>query len=233
VCNLITPENYYCRHLPHFQPLGATYFVTFRLAGSLAAASIEKWVHEKAELEKAILRARTDEQRAKMMELYRVKHFGVLDCMLNRSRTGPLWLRQPEIAQIVVEAIEFRDGTMFDLYAYCIMPNHVHLVFKLPEEVKRCKPNAGGGQYVESSCLLSRPVTDIIGSLKKHTALEANRKLGRHGAFWKSESHDHVVRDGEELERILWYVILNPVKARLVKSWADWKWTYCKPGLLW
>jgi len=179
------------------------------------------------------LGAKTDEERAEAMKLYRLKHFGRLDSMLIRSRTGPLWLRQPEIAQIVVEAMKFRDGTMFDLYAYCIMPNHVHLVFRLPEKDERCRGNAGGGKLVENSCSSSHPVTDIIGSLKKHTALEANRKLGRHGAFWKGESYDHVVRDGEELERILWYVILNPVKARLVKSWTDWKWTYCKPRLLW
>jgi REP element-mobilizing transposase RayT len=194
---------------------------------------IERWTHEKAELVKAISKAGTSEQRAKLMELYRVKHFGLLDSMLNRSRTGPHWLRQPEIAQIVVEAIEFRVGKVFDLYAYCIMPNHVHLVFKLPEEDEGCTRHAGGGEIIESSRSLSRPVTDVIGSLKKHTALEANRRLGRHGAFWRSESYDHVVRDGEELERILWYVILNPVKARLVKSWTDWRWTYCKPGLLW
>jgi putative transposase len=226
VSNLIDPDYYYCRHLPHFQPAGATYFVTFRLAGSLAATMIERWTHERAELVKAISSAGTTEQRAKLKELYRVKHFGILDSMLNRSRACPHWLSQPGIAQIVVDAIEFRDGKFFDLYSYCIMPNHVHLVFKLPEEDEGGIQNAGEGR------LLSRPVTEIIGSLKKHTALEANRKLGRRGAFWKGESYDHVVRDGEELERILWYVILNPVKARLVKSWTDWRWTYCKPDLL-
>jgi REP element-mobilizing transposase RayT len=192
-----------------------------------------RWLREATELEKIILGAKSDEERAEAMKLYRLKHFGRLDSMLNRSRTGPLWLRQPEIAQIVAEAIEFRDGTMFDLYAYCIMPNHVHLVFKLPEKDEQCRGNVGGGRLVDNRCSSSHPVTDIIGSLKKHTALEANRKLGRHGAFWKDESFDHVARDGEELERILWYVILNPVKARLVKSWTDWKWTYCKAGLLW
>jgi len=230
---MIVSDNYYYRHLPHYQPFGATYFVTFRLAGSLATSLTRRWLREATELEKIILGAKTDEERAEAMKLYRLKHFGRLDSMLNRSRTGPLWLRQPEIAQIVVESIEFRDGTLFDLYAYCIMPNHVHLVFQLPEKDERCRGNAGRGKLVENSCSSSHPVTDIIGSLKKHTALEANRKLGRHGALWKGESYDHVVRDGEELERILWYVILNPVKARQVKSWTDWKWTYCKPGLLW
>lgn len=108
---MIASDNYYYRHLPHYQPFGATYFVTFRLAGSLATSLIERWSRESKELEKTISRARTNEERAETIELYRLKHFGRLDSMLNRSRTGSLWLRQPEIAQIVVEAIEFRDGT--------------------------------------------------------------------------------------------------------------------------
>lgn len=168
-----------------------------------------------------------------MIEVYRVKHFGRLDSLLNRSRTGPLWLGQPQIAQIVVDAMEYRNGREYDLYAYSIMPNHVHMVFKLLRNLEGAKIKGVVEMLPESPRTSTHPVTDIVGSLKKHTALLANRMLGRQGAFWKGESYDHVVRDGEELERILWYVIMNPVKARLVKSWTDWKWTYCKDGLLW
>jgi hypothetical protein len=45
------------------------------------------------------------------------------------------------------------------------------------------------------------------------------------------DSYDHVVRDGGELERVIWYVLVNPQKAGLVKSWKDCMWTYFKPGM--
>jgi len=40
------------------------------------------------------------------------------------------------------------------------------------------------------------------------------------------------VRDGEELQRILRYVVNNPVKAGLVEHWRDWTWTFCEDGYL-
>ncbi len=65
-------------------------------------------------------------------------------------------------------------------------------------------------------------------SLKRYTAYEANQILGRSGAFWQHESYDHFARDEKELERIIKYVLYNPVKAGLVDDWKSWKWTYCK-----
>jgi REP element-mobilizing transposase RayT len=52
--------------------------------------------------------------------------------------------------------------------------------------------------------------------------------LGRSGPFWQHENYDHVIRDEGELERIIQYVIYNPVKAGLTDDWKQWKWTYCK-----
>ena len=75
-------------------------------------------------------------------------------------------------------------------------------------------------------------VTDLVGSIKKYTALRANRVLGRSGPFWQGESYDHVIRDGGELDRTIWYVLNNPVKARLCKDWRAWKWSYVKEGYI-
>jgi hypothetical protein len=58
----------------------------------------------------------------------------------------------------------------------------------------------------------------ILQSLKSYMAREANKLLNRSGAFWQHESYDHVVRDGKEPERIVSYVLYNPVKTGLVSS---------------
>ncbi len=65
-------------------------------------------------------------------------------------------------------------------------------------------------------------------NIKRNSAKLANAALGRSGAFWQHESYDHFARDEAELERIIKYVIYNPVKAGLVDDWTKWKWTYCK-----
>ncbi|MBI3821990.1 MAG: hypothetical protein HY289_04835 [Planctomycetes bacterium] len=66
------------------------------------------------------------------------------------------------------------------------------------------------------------PLAEIMHSLKSYTAHEANRILGRKGTFWQHESYDHWVRDEDELERIVAYIIGNPVGAQLVQRPHDW-----------
>ena len=134
------------------------------------------------------------------------------DALLDRATNGPFWLRKPELADIVAEAIHYRDVKTYDLLAFTIMPNHVHLVIALARN--------------------DISLHKILQSLKRHTARQCNRSLGRTGPFWQHESYDHIVRDENELERILHYVIENPVKAGLCKKWNEWRWTYIKEGLI-
>ena len=63
-------------------------------------------------------------------------------------------------------------------------------------------------------------------SLKSYTAKEANKVLNRTGEFWEHESYDHYVRDEAGHERIVKYILQNPVKAKLVENWQDWRWSY-------
>jgi putative transposase len=125
------------------------------------------------------------------------RYFGRFDAQLARGEFGPTWLKQPDIAKLVVESLRYFDGKNYELLCYCVMPNHVHLVAALPEDAP--------------------PLTRTLQRLKGYTATRANKLLGLTGAFWQSESYDHVIRPGE-LERIVVYVLENPVKAGLVKE---------------
>ena len=65
-------------------------------------------------------------------------------------------------------------------------------------------------------------------SFKRFTARLANQLLVRSGSFWQHESYGHVIRDQAEYERIIRYVLLNPVKAGLVEHWRDWPYSWQK-----
>jgi REP element-mobilizing transposase RayT len=67
--------------------------------------------------------------------------------------------------------------------------------------------------------------------LKGRTARACNLELNRNGSFWQHESYDHLVRDEQEMERTILYILNNPVKAGLVKEWKDWPFTYVSPEL--
>ncbi len=201
---------FYQRHLPHWQPPGATLFVTFRLAGSLPQGVIDKLRSADRQREAALSRIEDLAERQKQADLETRRAFGRWDAALDRAQNGHRWLADPRVADVVAEALHYRDGKVYELIAFCVMPNHVHLV---------CTPlSQKDGDYY--------PLHRILQSLKRHTARQANQILGRQGTFWQAESYDHVVRDGRALERIVEYVVNNPVKAGLIKDGQAWRWTY-------
>lgn len=151
--------------------------------------------------------------------------------MLDQAETGPRWLAEPAVADLVADALHKPDGSRYDLFNFTIMSNHVHVVFQhLP--VEQDSSRLGEGRAKARSTTSEYVVTDIFRLIKGATAYENNKTLGRTGAFWQHESYDHVIRDALELERTIWYVLYNPVKAHLVDDWKLWKWTYVKKGLI-
>lgn len=115
-----------------------------------------------------------------------------------------MYLRQPEIAQVVVDAIHKGvDLGHYRLGAWVVMANHVHLL-------------------IEPAIAPER----LMKSLKGVTAREANRLLGRTGEpFWQKESYDHWVRNTNEFLKIKTYIENNPVKAGLVREPKDYAWS--------
>lgn len=91
------------------------------------------------------------------------------------------------------------------------------------------------GRYVHMMMTLlpKAPILfKVMQDLKKFTGLHCNRYLGREGSFWEEESYDHIVRSELEFYRILNYILRNPIKAKFVKEWQRWPFTFAKPELL-
>jgi len=207
-------KTYYRRHLPHFQPEQAAFHLVFRLAGSLPLEVIKELRIERQRFERRTRALNGKVEQQKQRDQFWSEYFTRFDALLDGSETGPKWLAEPAVASIVKEAIHHRDGKAFDLVAYCIMPNHVHMVIEVGRnDIPTYKP---------------APLYRVLQSLKRHTARKCNLALGREGSFWQDETYDHVVRDESELERTIWYVLENPVKAGFVDSWEKWPWSYCK-----
>ena len=140
-------------------------------------------------------------------------------------------MKNPKVAEVVRRSIHFYDKRKLELICYTIMPNHVHLVFQLlsqKSEKEKCVlhgSNACQPFQTEREGEQER-ISKIMQSIKSYSAREANKILNRKGSFWQSESYDHIVRNEDELEKIIKYVIYNPVKAKLVEEWEDWEFSY-------
>jgi putative transposase len=131
--------------------------------------------------------------------------FAAVDRLLDEARTGPFYLRQPAVADMVVEAIWYNAEVLahYDLYAFVVMPNHVHLLVTARV-----------------------PLPKLTKSLKGITAKRANAILALTGRpFWQDESYDHVVRNEGEFQRIPSYILHNPVRAGLVSGAQQYRWS--------
>src|SRR5712671_6330374 len=179
--------------LSHLKKEGASYFVTFRLAGTLPKAVLLQFKAEREAIvaqAEAARRPLTWREQEELFRWYSVRVDKYLD-----AGHGDCWMRRSEIADIVAGAIRFHADQRFDLQAWVVMPNHVHAVL-------RPRPDW--------------TLSEILKSWKGFSAREANRILQRTGkTFWQVESFDHVIRDDADRSRCCLYTTTNPVNARL------------------
>jgi putative transposase len=144
--------------------------------------------------------------------------------IFHKEETGPVWLKNSHIANLIADRLQYRDGKVYRLDAYCIMSNHVHIVFAPFLNESSLKEIKGSNPLRYES---EEPTLSIImQSLKGNSARKANQILNRRGIFWEAESYDHEIRDDEEMGRIISYVLNNPVKAGLVKAWHEYQWSW-------
>jgi type I restriction enzyme R subunit/putative DNA methylase len=172
----------HARRLPHKQPEARALFLTWHLYGSLPVSRFPP----PGELESG-------------------QAFVWIDRYLDNTRTGHFYLRNPQIAKIVVDAMHFGCESLrhYELHAYAVVANHVHLLI---------------------TPLV--PLSKLQQALKGFTAREANKILGRTGmSFWQRESYDHWVRDAQEFLRIKAYIERNPVRAGIVNCAAEYRWS--------
>jgi putative transposase len=211
-------SDFYRRKLPHWHPKGQMFFITFRLVNSLPMHIIQSLQAEK-ERERMSILSKFRGIRLQD-ELYKLdkKSFGRFDVWLDQCvEESPRWLLEKEVATIVIEDLHALNGERYRLIAYCIMSNHSHIVL-----------DTFGYDFSpeHSGVTAPYPLTDTLKHLKGRTARRSNHALGRSGSFWHHESYDHMIRDQQEYERIIWYTVTNPVKAGLVENWSDWKFTF-------
>ena len=169
------------RRLPHVYPQDRWLFLTWHLHGSIRPYHFPP-PHK------------TSAGRA----------FLWLDQQLDSARTGPMFLRQDAIANLVVQSLQ-RGAELghYELASFVVMANHVHALL-FPKV----------------------PPSRLLKSLKGGTAREANRLLHRTGEpFWQRESYDHWVRDEREWKRIAFYIENNPVRAGFVSRAEEYRWS--------
>ena len=112
---------------------------------------------------------------------------------------------KPEERESITAALKHFDGERFELLAYVVMHNHVHILIN-PKDAYRLQ--------------------DIVYSWKSYTANLLQRTYHRRHRIWQDEYFDRIVRDEEEFWEKAQYILNNPFK-----TWPDiseYKWVGVK-----
>lgn len=211
-------KTYYRNNLPHHLPIGATFFVTFRLAGSLPKAVLQDLAVKFNRMQSSSDSKSIDREAAK---LKMAKYFIEFDEQLDKSRLGQIRLDSTEFAAIISTRLHEFDNKYYTLIAYSIMPNHVHVLFDFS-----CQVSDKSGLISNEIPSKYKQLHEVMKLIKGGTAFSINKLAGRFGQLWASESYDRVVRDLEERANVIHYILNNPVKAGLVSKWEDWPYSF-------
>ena len=189
--------------LPHLKREGGIYFVTFRQAGALPRDVLLRFKAERESILHHALSAKrplTWHEQEDLLRWYSDR----VDRYLDRGH-GECHLRRPACADVVAGALKFFDGERYELRAWVVMPNHVHVVV-------RPKP--------------PQTLSAILHSWKSFSAHEINKLLPQKVVpLWQSESYDHLIPDDEDLHRCSSYIRMNPVNAGLCAEAHLWPWS--------
>lgn len=199
-------------YLPHWTKEDGIYAVTFRLDDSLPASVIDDYISKKELIQKKIDLLTSNKgsknEKTQLLSL-RKEHTHLYSKTIEsqlHNGLGSCIFNQDTNAKIVSDAIHFFDNDRYELLAWCIMPNHVHLVLK-PINKNLLK--------------------DIMHSIKSFTAKKLNAENNTTGVLWKKEYYDHLIRDGEDLINQIRYVLNNP------NFLDEWQWVGSKWGQNW
>lgn len=217
-------------YMPHVDGAELIQHVSYHLADSLPKEVVAEM---EAELKSLPPRLR-DQEKEKRVAAY-----------LDAGR-GSCILRVPELADLVERAFLHFHGERYHLHAWCVMPNHVHVLFQAANGWSMSKIVASWKSYTgrRISAYLKttgfagpQPTTTGFAGLQPTTTgfaglqpgisatLERGEPRGGLHRIWHREYWDRFIRDHAHYVNVVNYIHNNPVKAGLVKHAKDWQWS--------
>ena len=187
-------KGWYRRHeLPHYDAAGVYQSITYRLGDALPNHVLRRF---QLSVSAGDADSRTSALRQKVERYCDAGH-------------GSCILRCPAVADAVCTIWMEQAGIAYDLHAWVVMPNHVHVLIRQYE----------GGV-----------LADIVRYWKSRSTVEVNRIMGRAGSLWQPDYWDRFIRDADHYWRTRHYIHHNPVTARLAEEAAAWPWSSAAPA---
>ena len=128
---------------------------------------------------------------------------GIYHVMMRGIDKRNIFLLEADYEKFLYYIEKAKKKSDFSLLAYCFMTNHVHLLIKEGLE----------------------EIGDTIKRISVGYAQYHNRRYGRTGHLFQNRYQSEVVNDDKYLLVVLLYIHQNPLKAKIVNTIYDYKWS--------
>ena len=186
-------------YLPHCDFPGLVQFVTFRLADSMPESRRGEWEH--------LLQIEDDREKRTKLEEY-----------LDRG-VGECQLREPQIATIAEAALLHFHNERYELLAWCVMPNHVHVLVHV-WQTPLWKMVQSWKHFTQAQAKQLSAERRLPG--RHDDGVDGNVPCRRPSLQWQREYWDTFMRDGAQEKTAIRYIEANPVKANLCDAKERW-----------
>ena len=184
-------------YLPHYDEMGIYQSLTFRLFDSIPQKIIQQFREELENVDAKLL-------HQEMKEKIEVALAQGMGCCA---------FKHDELAGVMQEALFHFDGERYDLIAWCIMPNHVHVLIRVNDQLAKIINSWKSfvGKYALSN--------------RREFGIAEDQKSFRLREYW-----DRYIRNENHLLKTINYIHQNPVKAGLCSDVIEWKWSSAYNG---
>jgi putative transposase len=129
---------------------------------------------------------------------------GLIYHVINRGNNRqPVFHKRADFQAFLDALAELKERKPFDLYGYCLLNNHFHL--------------------------LIRPTGDSISRIMQSLLVSHTQRYHKHhrsgGHVWQGRFKSPVIQNDEHLLTVLRYIEANPLRARLVRRAEDYLWS--------
>jgi putative transposase len=192
-------------YLPHCDFPGLVQLVTFRLEDSMPASRRGEWEH--------LLKIENVRERRMKLEEY-----------LDRG-AGKCALRTLRVSRLAEDALLYFHKERYDLLAWCVMPNHIHVLVHT-WETPLAKMVQSWKRYIATEAEAFLPERR---SPTRPDGVSATNAPARRAALqWQREYWDTFMRNDEQQRKAVKYIESNPVKARLCREADEWAFSSAK-----
>jgi len=132
--------------------------------------------------------------------------------------------REAENYRFFLEKYELYISGVANTLAWCLMPNHFHLLVQIKDEhslLSEAFPKFETLEKLTAANAISKQFSNLFSSYSQ----SYNKRYGRRGSLFMKNFKRSAVDTDSYLSRVIYYIHANPVHHGYVTDMADWRWS--------